>query len=313
MKEVVDATTPIADAAVREAWPYKKVLLAVLPPTLALFSVLIGVWDNGNRDRNARAEAEKDRNEAAAAAEATRADEALQAQQAATKERRLREAELALPKYEQLFDDLHDMTDVVEQCRTDLNAYLIDLRDQGVLLADVSLSAEAALVDPGDPYKVTEGLGLFRRLDVDAGVVRSCGDIKEAIGPMKLSLDKALLVSGESLGDAAVCLTDELRVLSETAQMLLTRVEPDQTAGASDRYQIDIYLREGELVGRLEDGTDTDWFVQKLNYELGAIDRRSEDLIDAVQSVVLFPGEESSAMTTSTIGDRTADVECPPA
>ena len=99
MKEVADATAPIAEAAAREAWPYKKVLLAVLPPTLALMSVVIGVWDNGRRDRTALAEAEKDRVAAAEEAEKNRAAEVAEDQAEAESQRKLREAEIVLPKY----------------------------------------------------------------------------------------------------------------------------------------------------------------------------------------------------------------------
>ena len=124
MKEVADATAPIAEAAAREAWPYKKVLLAVLPPTLALMSVVIGVWDNGRRDRTALAEAEKDRVAAAEEAEKNRAAEVAEDQAEAESQRKLREAEIVLPKYEALLQAVHATTSAADRCNSEISAYL---------------------------------------------------------------------------------------------------------------------------------------------------------------------------------------------
>ena len=59
----------------------------------------------------------------------------------------------------------------------------------------------------------------------------------------------------------------------------------------------------------LDDGTDIVWFVKKLNYELAAVDVRSEALVESVRGVVIFSDEESSATTTEAVP---ADATCPP-
>ena len=59
----------------------------------------------------------------------------------------------------------------------------------------------------------------------------------------------------------------------------------------------------------LDDGTDIVWFVKKLNYELAAVDVRSEALVESVRGVVIFSSEESSATTTEAVP---ADATCPP-
>ncbi len=284
MQEVVNATAPIADAAAREAWPYKKVMLAVLPPTLALLSVVIGVWDNGNRDRNARAEAAKDRGAATLEAEKARADAASEAeatrkaevekdQAAAEAAQQLRVAQLVQPKYEILLADLHHTMTVVHRCEDDLNTFL-----QGFGI-DPVLGTTWSLADRDMPPIDPAGFGVTP-VRVDDSVIESCGEIEASLEPLELSLDQARLVSIPSLERAATNLGDALHTGSEGANSLLDRIDGDGF----------IELLDDGSGAYLPDGTPLIRRVFELNQSLTAITIASEDLIESARGVVLVLG-----------------------
>lgn len=242
------------------AWPYKKVLLAVLPPTLALFSVLIGVWDNGNRDRAAQAEAEKDRAAAAQQAEIARAAEVQKNLETAEKESRLREAELVLPRYVDLLEAVHATMSVTSRCAGAINANLAGTSEWGGASVGTAIYGE-----PGGPVKTS----------ISPEVVESCSKVDATIDPLELSFDKALLVSDESLEGAASGLTSTLKLASETAQHLLAAI---RTEDNGDFYVTESLDNEGRSWSEV---------ATVLTDELATIDLLADDLIGNVQNVVI--------------------------
>lgn len=243
-----------------EAWPYKKVLLAVLPPTLALLSVLIGVWDNGNRDRAAQAEAEKDRAAAAQQAEIARAAEVQKNLETAAKESRLREAELVLPKYVDLLEAVHATMSVTSRCAGAVNANLAGASEWGGTGIGTAIYGE-----PGGPVKTV----------INPEVVESCSKVDATIDPLELSFDKALLVSDEALEGAASGLTSTLKVASETAQHLLAAIRTEDTGALYVTESLD------------NEGRSWSEVATELTDELATIDLLADDLIGNVQDVVI--------------------------
>ena len=243
-----------------EAWPYKKVLLAVLPPTLALLSVLIGVWDNGNRDRAAQAEAEKDRAAAAQQAEIARAAEVQKNLETAEKESRLREAELVLPRYVDLLEAVHATMSVTRRCAGAINANLA-----GASEWSVGAVGTAVYVEAGGPVKIR----------ISPEVVESCSKVDATIDPLELSFDKALLVSDESLEGAASGLTSTLKLASETAQHLLAAIGTEDNG---DFYVTESLDNEGRSWSEV---------ATVLTDQLTTVDPLADDLIGNVQDVVI--------------------------
>lgn len=233
-----------------EAWPYKKVLLAVLPPTLALFSVLIGVWDNGNRDRAAQAEAEKDR-----------AAEVEKNQETAEKESRLREAELVLPKYVDLLEAVHATRSVTNLCASAVNANLAGVVEWG----GGGAVGTAVYQELGGPLKTA----------IDPEVVESCSEVEATIDPLELTFDKALLVSDDSLEGAASDLTIPLTAASETAQHLLAAIRTEDDGRFYVTDDVDDEGRSWEEVALV------------LTDELTRVEPAADDLISKVQGVVV--------------------------
>jgi hypothetical protein len=244
-----------------EAWPYKKVLLAVLPPTLALFSVLIGVWDNGNRDRSAQAEAEKDRAAAAKEAEAARAAEVVRDQKAAEKENSLREAELVLPKYVDLLEAVHASMSATDRCARAIDANLAGADEWG----GGSAVGTAISAEPGGSTKTF----------IDSDVVEFCSKVEATVDPLELSFDKALLVSDDQLKETADGLTSPLRAAAETAQHLLAAVDTEDNGRLFVTDAVDSDGKRWEEVARV------------LDDELDKIDVAATALISKVQAVVV--------------------------
>jgi len=244
-----------------DAWPYKKVLLAVLPPTLALVSVLIGIWDTGNRDRAAQAEAEKDRAAAAQEAELARAAEVQKNQETAEKESRLREAELVLPKYVDLLEAVHATMSVTSRCASAVNANLTGSSgwDGGTSIG-TAVSGE-----PGGPLET----------GINPAVVDSCSNVEATIDPLELSFDQALLVSDDSLEGAASGLIEALRASSETANHLLAAIRTDVDGQFYVTDSLDTEGRSWEEVAVV------------LTDHLATIDPLADDLIANVQAVVV--------------------------
>jgi hypothetical protein len=282
IEEVVDATTPIADAAVREAWPAKKVLIAVLPPTLALFSVCVGVWANSIQDREARkVEFEKIRS-AEAVAERNRVDEARKAQELTAKERQLRGAELALPRYTDLLTHVHATMKEVAECQKELNPYL-----RSVFNLQVELDGTPKDLPPGYAEWKPVGESELQSFPVPQNLVVSCREIEPTIESLTLSLDQAQLVTeNEKVIDAANALTTALEELSDQAGALLARVTP--VAGALDTYEVKT-TGDGEY--RFGDGWRAEYLLWNLDRQLGEIEPASKLLIEEARGVVLELGE----------------------
>jgi hypothetical protein len=231
---------------------------------------VIGVWDNGNRDRSARAEAEADRIAAAQEAEAIRAAEVVKDQAAADAAQRIRVAELVQPKYEQLLADLHHTMNVVEDCEDALNTYL---RQFGLppLLGTTSDLSEWDL-----PVKDTSGLGTIA-IRVDDTVIAACSEIKPSVDPLELSLDQARLVSVPSLRSAADDLGAALQTGLDGADELLGRIDESGT----------IELLDDGTGGYLPDGTPLIRSVIGLNRSLSGVTVSSQELIEQARGVVL--------------------------
>lgn len=191
VQQVASAGSDVVVAAVTAAvdtpqggggWSNNKVLLAVIPPTLALLSVALGVWDNGNRDR--------------AAAEAAREAAAVQAAREQAAEQRaqdLRFAELVLPKYERLLTDVHAVMGALHRCQSDIESWQVTRDDwSGTQLPPPMLT----ILDADG--SITGGLPVS-----GAPFLDSCAAIDETIAPFELSLDMSLLVSSAELERAA--------------------------------------------------------------------------------------------------------------
>jgi hypothetical protein len=110
-KEVAIKAGEVGVAVVNQAWPNNKVLIAVLPPTVALLVAAGGMWQSSRADRNAAIEAEK-----------ARAAEVEKDQETARKDQDLRMAELLLPRYETLLTDVRLFQRAVLDCMVDIEA-----------------------------------------------------------------------------------------------------------------------------------------------------------------------------------------------
>lgn len=266
-KEDVDATTPIATTAAPEAWPTKKVLLAVLPPTVALISLAVGVWDNGNRDR---ADARR--------AEEARAQEVEDNQAAAASAQSLRQAELVLPKYELLLEDIYAANLTIDRCIDDLNAYLTELPVPG------GGERLAIFGDPPDKAALeldnipTSGL-VPTTISVDRAVVESCSRIRDEVAGVGLSLDQALLVSVDELEASATALADALVASSDGADALLRYVYETSPGN----WFIDVDVTETATM----DGTPLERVAAELNETIFALPALSDELIREARGRIL--------------------------
>jgi hypothetical protein len=130
-------------------------------------------------------------------------------------ERKLREAELVLPKYEALLQAVHATTSAVDRCSSEINTYLLQQRGWGSAVGTGSFMLDGSTVIPIEP-----------------ALVESCSQIEATIGPLQLSLDQALLVSNELLGAAASQLASGVEIASDTAQRLLDAIQVDTEFGA---------------------------------------------------------------------------------
>ena len=260
VEELADKTSRIVVAGIHETWPYRKLMLAVLPPTVALLIAVIGMWESSNRDRAAAEQAEKDR-----------AVEVAKEQAVALKEQRLREAELVLPRYEQLLADVRNTRNHVDRCLIELKSYI-------QAFPGVILQADGTLVPAGPAPPPVDSIdpNSLVPLQVDPDVVTSCSAIDETIDPLGLSLDKALLVSNLSLSSASVELTAQLKTVREQARTILDKVN-DET------YEI-LIDPSGTYFA---DGTSTAAALSNLNNVLANIEPASQRVIDAVRGVVL--------------------------
>lgn len=259
---VVAAVTAAADTSDRGGgWSNNKVLLAVLPPTLALLSVALGVWDNGNRDR--------------AAAETAREAAAVQAAKEQAAEQRaqdLRFAELVLPKYERLLTDVHGVMGALHRCQSDIESWQVSTDDwSGTQLPPPMF----AIQNPDG--SITGGLPV-----TGAPFLESCATIDASIAPFELSLDLALLVSSADLGQAASGLAGQVTAATETARHLRAAVDP--TGEFIDPERRDLSGRSFYEV------------VDVLRDQLDEADATATDLIDAVRQVqLLVPDDERPA------------------
>lgn len=287
IKEVVDATTPIAEAAAREVWPYRKVLLAVLPPTLALLSVVVGVWDNGRRDRAAAELAEQqrqdtiDENEQNRMAEATKERRAAEEREEAradeaARDLSLRRSELVLPKYEQLLIDIHGVTGPINRCIAVLNGYLTDIAPDGhlAILGDPPNQADLDLDIIPVEYLTLERLG------VDSEVVESCRQISEGLDDLSLSVDQARLVSLDQLEQSARALASGLESGSSGADALLNYVEQDEVTG-------EWYIMVDLAYTATRDGTPLARVAAELNSSIFEIRNLLDELIRAARGRIL--------------------------
>lgn len=262
VQEVAAAGSDVVVAAVAAAadstrggggWSNNKVLLAVLPPTLALLSVALGVWDNGNRDR--------------AAAEAARDAAAVQAakeQAAAQRAQELRVAELVLPKYERLLAEVHGVLGALHRCQTDIQSWQVASDDwSGAALAP------PVLMTTRPDGSITGGLPVS-----GAPFLESCASIDETIAPFELGLDLALLVSSADLGLAASGLARQLTEATATALHLRAAVDPSGEFIDPERRDV-----EGRSFSEV---------VDVLRDQVESADATANELIDAVRRVQLL-------------------------
>jgi hypothetical protein len=261
VEELADKTAQIVVAGANETWPYRKLMLAVLPPTLALLIAVIGLWESSNRDRAAAAEAEKQREQ-----------EVADDQSAFQRDQRLREAELVLPRYEDLLERVHATSSSVDRCRGVLTTFAesvteLELRSDGALVASGPLPPPSGPIAP-------ENLEIFT---VPEEVVTACSEIQPTIGPLELSLDMALLVSNQDLAASAEDLAVQLQHVSTRAETVLGKID-EQTG----EVLID---RTGTYFA---DGTSTANLLVELSDALAEIEPASERLVDTVRGVVLL-------------------------
>lgn len=294
IKEVVDATTPIAEAAARETWPYKKLLLAVLPPTLALFSVVVGVWDNGRRDRVAAEQAEDKRQDTLEQARADALErERVRAEEAA-KDLRLRRSELVLPKYEQLLVDIHAVSDPINHCIDVFNGFLDTIASDGHL----SIMGEEPILSDLGLLNFEPEIEALRAVGVDSEVVETCSKISGGVDNLSLSLDQARLVSDGALETSAKALEAALAESSDGAEALLRYVHnvndlPPRTpppflfGSATGEWYIMIDLRNTST----EDGTPLARTAAELNTSIFAIPGLADEVISEARSQILQSDE----------------------
>lgn len=249
VEELVSKTGDVGTAAA-SVWSTNKLLLAVLPPTLALLSVGLGVW------QNTRSEANDNR-----LAREARAEEAAKEQAAIAREQEIRVAELVLPRYETLLTGVRSTMGALQRCSNDIDGWLDP--DLGIGLGSIGTAA-VATPDGGSG----ELLG-------DAAFLDSCLLIEDTLAPLVVSLDQALLVSEPDLEAASNELEDELVASARAARRVATA-----SGGAEfiDRSAVD------------ESGRNFDDYVTELRTTLEGADAAANDVVVAVRGLLLTGG-----------------------
>lgn len=266
VEELTDEGSKVVIAGAASLWPYKKLMIAVLPPTLALLIAVIGVWESSNRDRAAAAEAERDRAAEAAEAEKTRAAEVAKEQAAAEKDRQLREAALVLPRYETLLTEVRSFTNSADVCRQDLENWLDPGRSRW---NDTSVGTAAAAERVGDDVVSGEVVS------PDEPFFTSCDGIGD-LDALQLSVDKALVISNPDLQDASIRLENLLVEASDLARHL------------SRAPRVVISSGQTLIVAGVDvDGRDFRDNAQRLSDVLVDADTANAELIDVVRGVLL--------------------------
>lgn len=277
LEEVADKTSQIVVAGVNETWPNRKLLLAVLPPTMALLIAVLGLWQSARADRAAAAEAERDRLQAAAEVEATRQLEAEKERAIAEREQRIREAELVLPRYTDLVEAVRVTRDQVHSCLDEL-AVLLRLFDGVQELPDGTFTPRDTQPEPIAP--IVDPALLFE-VEVPADIVTSCRAIGPTIGPLRIALDKALLVSNPALAAAAGGLTTQLELVDTQGKAVLDRIDP-----VTNRITVSNF-GPNDIGTYFQDGNSTAASLNDLNTALAGIEPKSQQVIDSVRVVVL--------------------------
>lgn len=230
-------------------WSNNKLLLAVIPPTLALLSVGLGLW------QNSRSEANDNR-----LAREARAEEADREQAAIAREQDIRVAELVLPRYEALLSDVRATMAALDRCSDGIDQW----NDPDVGLG-LDIGPAPPLAEVNEDGTITTSLGVG-----DAEFLTSCPAIEETLAPLVVSLDRALLVSEPTLEAAALRLEEELVVAARTAKRIGT--------AANDQR---ILLIEDETGRTFFD------YVAELQDSIAEADAAANDVVAAVRGVLL--------------------------
>lgn len=250
VEDVASAGSDVVTAGVgASGWSNNKLLLAVLPPTLALLSVGLGVWQNTRSEANDNKLARE-----------ARAEEADREQAAIARDQDIRIATLVLPRYEALLSDVRATMAALDRCSDDIDQW--NAPDVG-LGVDIATAPPRAVANEDGTTTASLGVG-------DAEFLTSCPAIEDTLGPLVVSLDQALLVSEPSLEAAALRLEEELVVAARTAKRIGTAALGDE-----------ILLVEDETGRTFFD------YVAELQASLTEADDAANDVIAAVRGVLL--------------------------
>ncbi|MGI9576606.1 MAG: hypothetical protein ACR2OH_00215 [Microthrixaceae bacterium] len=268
-EELTKASGGVAAAGVVEAsgWSNNKLLLAVIPPTLALLSVTVGVLFNARSDAN-DAELARD----------ARAQEAQKEQEAIARDQEIRVAELVLPRYEALLGDVRTSMLALAECSEDIKVWTEP--DIGITASEVS-GAPPQAVPNADGTMTT----YFDVRDTQAGeFLTTCAAIEDGLDPLVGSLDRALLVSEPELESAALRLEEELVGAARNARRIGT--------AATNSVIIGDETIDGVIVLEVDDtGRDIFDYIRELEAAVGRSDAAATDVINAVRGVLLAQGE----------------------
>jgi hypothetical protein len=250
VEDVASAGSDIVTAGVgASVWSNNKLLLAVLPPTLALLSVGLGVWQNTRSEANDNKLARE-----------ARAEEAAEEQAAIARDQDIRIATLVLPRYEALLSNVRATMAALDQCSNDIDRWNNP---------DVGLGADIGQAPPmfeaNEDGTTTASIGVG-----DAEFLTSCPGIEATLAPLVVSLDQALLVSEPTLEATALRLEEELVVAARTAKRIGTAALGDQ-----------ILLVEDETGRTFFD------YVAELEASLARADEAANDVVAAVRGVLL--------------------------